>query len=247
MTEKNLETTDIKPRKFFVTDIHGGYRSFLQVLKLSNFNKEIDTLICGGDVVDGWPETVQLIDELLTIKNLITIEGNHDSWCHEWLKFGVDPWIWTTQGGTATIASYMGAPEKMPIHLTEYFNKMNLYYVDSDNNAFVHGGYKSKEGLGHNHKVDYTWDRTLWEKAKSAKKEVLNMSKMYNKVFIGHTSLGWPTLPQKKGNIWNLDTGGGWEGALTLMNIDTEEYFMSDRVMDLYPEVKAMRGFKLEK
>ena len=42
MTEKNLETTDIKPRKFFVTDIHGGYRSFLQVLKLSNFNKEID-------------------------------------------------------------------------------------------------------------------------------------------------------------------------------------------------------------
>lgn len=246
MTEKNLETINIKPKRYCLGDAHGGYRALLQVLKLSNFNKEIDTLICLGDVCDGWPETVQLIDELLTIPNLITIEGNHDTWCYEWLKFGTDHWIWTTQGGEATIASYFTDMDKKEIHLKEYFNKMNPYYIDSNNNAYVHGGYTSKLGLGHGRLTEYTWDRSLWEKAKSAKKETLNMTKMYNKVFIGHTSLGWPTLPEKRGNVWNLDTGGGWEGALTLMNVDTEEYFMSDRVMDLYPEVKAMRGFALK-
>lgn len=248
MNEKNLEITDIKPKTFVLGDLHNGYRALLQVLKLSGFNKEEDQLIGIGDYVDGWPDAVECIDELLTIKNFIGIRGNHDDFFMEFLNYGHAQPIWLTQGGQATFDSYVkhkDAQTKMITHRREFFDKLLYYYIDENQNAFVHGGYLSKEGLGHDDPDDYIWDRTLWSKAQSAKKEGLKMTKMYNRVFLGHTSIGVNSLPKKCGNVINLDTGGGHEFKLTIMNVETEEYFMSDRVIDLYPEIKAIRGFKV--
>jgi serine/threonine protein phosphatase 1 len=74
-------------KKFVIGDIHGGYKSLLQCLERSDFNYEEDQLIVLGDVVDGWPETPQCIEELLKVKNLIYIMGNHDAWADQWLRF----------------------------------------------------------------------------------------------------------------------------------------------------------------
>ncbi|HEY5593266.1 MAG TPA: hypothetical protein VIK55_19900 [Paludibacter sp.] len=49
------------------------------------------------------------------------------------------------------------------------------------------------------------------------------------------------TTPQKNCNVWNLDTGGGWEGKITIMNVDNEEFWQSDKCSNLYPEI-AGRG-----
>ena len=38
----------------------------------------------------------------------------------------------------------------------------------------------------------------------------------------------------KAANIWNLDTGAGFEGKLTIMNVDTKEYYQSDKLTTLY-------------
>ena len=35
-------------------------------------------------------------------------------------------------------------------------------------------------------------------------------------------------------NIWNLDTGGGDYGKLTIMNVMKKEYWQSDLVTELY-------------
>jgi len=183
--------------------------------------------------------------------------GNHDFWCYNWLRYGWRPEIWVQQGGQATLDSYKfkgleERPEKEYLaliekHKTKYFDKCHGYYIDEHKNAYVHGGYADINGLGNDRLDTYMWDRDLWDKAKSAKNVQLNLTKMYNKVFIGHTSMGKDSLPLKKGgNVWNLDSGGGFEGKLSLINVDTEEYWQSDLVIDLYPEVKEMRGFKIE-
>ena len=32
-----------------------------------------------------------------------------------------------------------------------------------------------------------------------------------------------------------IDTGAGWEGRLTIMDIETKQFWQSDLVTDLYP------------
>ena len=63
-----------------------------------------------------------------------------------------------------------------------------------------------------------------------SKGQKLNTLYNFKKIFIGHT----PTLyfnsfhPINKGGVMNVDTGSGKGGVLTIMNIDTEEYWQSE-------------------
>ena len=63
---------------------------------------------------------------------------------------------------------------------------------------------------------------------------------MYKNVFIGHTGL-IQGIPEKAVNVWNLDTNAGWGNKLTIMDVDTEEYWQSDLITTLYPNFKNGR------
>ena len=52
-------------KRYVLGDIHGAYQALIQVLKRAKFDYENDQLIFLGDVVDGWPESKECIDELL--------------------------------------------------------------------------------------------------------------------------------------------------------------------------------------
>jgi len=229
-------------RTFCVGDIHGSYRGLKQVLERCGFDKLHDALITIGDVADGWPDVAECINELLTIQNLIPILGNHDAWLSDYLVRGSEPVIWLIQGGQSSRESYFRHPELVKVHLEKYFSRCMHFHIDDNNNAYVHGGYLSKTGLGNDADDIYMWDRTLWEKSKAASHPsgTLKMTNMYNKLFIGHTNLG-DTFPQKNCNVWNLDTGGGWEGKITIMDVETEAFWQSDNCVALYPEITGRR------
>jgi len=84
----------------------------------------------------------------------------------------------------------------------------------------------------------------------ATKKERLNVPdqrrlsdrlRLFHQIFIGHT----PTLhydvetPMQCSNIINLDTGAGFNGKLSGMDINTQAYWQSDAVQDFYPEEKG--------
>jgi len=229
-------------RTFAVGDIHGNIKALKQVLQRSAFDKEVDRLFVLGDVCDGWPYVAECIETLLNIPNMIPIMGNHDEWTYDWLKFGIEKYEWITQGGQATIDSYRECPNAMVTHRIEYFDRAHYYYIDEANNAYIHGGWASKKGLGHDRLSCYTWDRAMWTALGVSHHygHSANRTKMYNKVFIGHTALG-QEKPEKRCNCWNLDTGSGWFGVLTIMDVDTEEYWQSDHTSVLYPEELKIR------
>jgi serine/threonine protein phosphatase 1 len=224
----------MKSKKTFITaDIHGNLKAYLQCMERSGFNKDMDRLICLGDVVDGYPETKETIEELLKVENLILIKSNHDSWCLDWAEH--PDWLpefqWVNQGGRATIASYMG---KMPQSHIDFLQSAKLFH-EEDNKLFVHGGVK-RDCKAEECSEDFLlWDRTLADLI-YAKREKSEKLTLYDEVFIGHTSTlcYGITEPMHAYEVWDLDTGAGYDGKLTFMDLETKQYWQSDRADTLY-------------
>ncbi len=226
-------------------DVHGGYKALLQVFERSNFDYEKDTLISLGDTADGWDEIKECFDELLKIKNLIYILGNHDTWLLDWFMFGAMPLLWLSQGGSNTLESYGCAHTDVPKEHIELLNYAPVYYLDGDNRIFVHGGFDIDKPIDVQRESDIMWDRDLIGYARQVSRlkdtGVPKRLQKYNEIFLGHTTtLCYGGMePMHCCNVWNLDTGAGWGGKLTIMNVDTKEYFQSDKVSTLYPHLKG--------
>ena len=160
---------------FVIGDIHGAHKALMQCIERSGIEPESDALICLGDVADSWPEVPQCFDTLLEFRNLIYVIGNHDEWLLEWFKTGYAPAIWTSQGGIATLEAYQ------KLLITRDFDRIKkhqhllehafTYYVDADNNLYLHGGFDWHIPLEQNSRFQLIWDRHLWETANMWKRQ----------------------------------------------------------------------------
>jgi serine/threonine protein phosphatase 1 len=246
---------------FVIGDIHGAYKALKQCLETSAFDYKKDTLIQLGDIVDGRRQVFECVEELLKIENLIAIKGNHDDWFNDFIQTGFHPDQWE-QGGAATAASYLERigkehliipsgngyktalnPADIPPSHQKLFQKQHLYYIDEFNNCFVHAGFDRALPFKGQQPQTYFWDRQLWHSALSYEaggqnnvKGIFKMVTPFQSIFIGHTStMNWETdQPMHAANIWNLDTGAGDTGRLTIMNVATLEFWQSDPVTSLY-------------
>jgi serine/threonine protein phosphatase 1 len=236
-------------KTYAVADIHGAHKALVQVLERSGFDYDKDKLICLGDTVDGWSEVIESIRELAKIKNLVYVMGNHDKWFVDFVRFDIAPYVWVSQGGRASIDSYKKYyTEELTDELIKFFDK-GVYFYEEDERLYVHGGFNWHRDVRDQMPSDLMWDRHLWATANmwaewEGKGLESNMVKSYNEVFIGHTSTCFenPDMkPVNHVNVWNLDQGAGYEGKLTIMNVDTKEYWQSDIVSELYPEEKGRR------
>jgi serine/threonine protein phosphatase 1 len=133
-------------------------------------------------------------------------------------------------------------PSDIPPSHRNFFKRQARYYKDDDGNVFVHGGFDRSGPINKTHRDTMMWDRKLLSQSMSAESSKTKL-KYYEddikNVFIGHTStLSWNTTePIKADILWNLDTGGGSpNGKVTIMDIDTKEYWQSDLLGELYPD-----------
>ena|SRR5688572_365383 len=219
------------PQTYVIGDIHGAYKALIQCLDRSGFDYDTDHLICLGDVCDGWPDTKLCIDELLTIKNLTYILGNHDLWLLNWLRSNKVEDVWVRQGGAATISSYN---DGVPVTHLQFLERALPYFL-FENKLFVHAGFDPGRALDDQEVRIFLWDRTLIQQAwKFLILEVNTKLTKYNEVYIGHTPIPFDK-PMQSCEIWMMDTGAGWSGVLSLMNVYTKQIFTSDRVPLLYP------------
>jgi serine/threonine protein phosphatase 1 len=226
------------PRTFVLGDIHGAYRALQQCLERSAFDFKNDHLIFLGDVADGWPETRACIDELLKIEKLTFVLGNHDFWTLDWMENNTREEIWLDQGGKATIESYKDG--MVPQQHLQLLKNAVPYYLKNQK-LFVHAGIDPHVPLEKQTLQMLLWDRnfarlalTLYQKVSDGKITT------FDEVYIGHTPVPYPK-PIQSLEVWFLDTGAGWSGVLSMMNIETKEVFSSDPVPSLYPGVQGRR------
>jgi serine/threonine protein phosphatase 1 len=237
-------------RTLVIGDIHGAYNALIQCLERSGFDRGYDRLIVMGDVCDGYPDVRLCIDELLAIKHCDYIIGNHDLWALEWAKNGTEKSVWLNQGGENTIVSYGGGA--MPRVHVEFLKAAHPWIVH-DGTVFVHGGIDPNKNMDDQDTELLVWDRTLVADAwNQAQKNPEYKFSNYKEIFVGHTptqhftrkqmfSAFMPGLKVDSGdkplflcNVIMLDTGAGWSGKLTIMDVNTHEYWQSDPTPKLY-------------
>ena len=235
-------------RTLVIGDIHGGLRALQKVLQKVNPTTG-DHFIFLGDYVDGWSEATETVSFLIHFSethDCTFIRGNHDYLAYRYLKHGSKNSQWLTHGGAATRDSYAAlSSEEKEKHIQFYEGLIN-FHIDEHNRLFVHAGFTNLKGPQHEHIADLVfWDRTLWEMAKSLDQTISKDSfryperlKLFSEIYIGHTALTkiGVTTPVNYGNLWNIDTGAAFTGPLTILDVDSKEFWQSEPVWQLYPD-----------
>lgn len=232
----------MKKRRLCIADIHGGYKALKQVFEMAKVDYQNDKLICLGDTCDAWPQIKECFQELFKFKELVYIIGNHDEWARHYYTTGQELLGWYKQGGKATLEAF---DDKMPDDILFLLNNAPAYHIE-DNMVFVHGGFDTSYPIEEQDRDSLMWDRNMIYKANH--KMAMHQKhghpakiSQYDKIFVGHT----PTLiyhhtePIVNCELYMIDTGASYDGPLTLIDVDTDEYWQSDPVNSFYPGIES--------
>jgi len=223
-----------------IGDIHGNLSALRQAFKRSGFDPEKDRLITLGDVYNGHPYSAECVEELMKVRDLVWCLGNHDALALSWLR---GEWKgrrtlgdWKYEELVTIMYSYGGGQTKsdrrrMKSHLEFASKRCVLYHVDEAARLYVHAGidwdyplYRQPDpGVYYSDRKTYAIHAPIYE--------IGGIRFPYRDVFIGHTKTirEYPDgKPVRRANLWNLDTGAGTYGRLTIMDADTYEYWQSD-------------------
>jgi serine/threonine protein phosphatase 1 len=142
-------------RTLVISDIHGCFFQFIELLNRVGYNADTDRLILLGDYVDrgnASKDVVEMVQKMVQGSNVIALRGNHDQRFID-LMMGDDECAtrFFQHGGLETLRSYAriddeanwrsareSIREHYPHHLS-FLSRLPLYHED-DQHIFVHAG-----------------------------------------------------------------------------------------------------------
>lgn len=234
-------------RTLVIGDIHGADKALKDVLDQVKPKPE-DKLIFLGDYADGWSGTPDLLSHLIVLKekhNCIFIRGNHDDLVLDWFKTNEAKPKWMEHGGQSTIESYEDVDNTTKDLHQRFLENLTNYHIDESNRLFVHAGFSNLSGPeAEFYENTVYWDRSLWEMVLAMDQSLEPGDEFYpkrlalfNEIYIGHTPtirIG-ETRPVNFANVWNIDTGAAFKGAVSVMDVDTKEVWQSKPAFQYYP------------
>lgn len=147
--------------KYAVSDIHGRYDKYWELLKALDLGKE-DILYILGDVIDRGPEGFHILRDMAERPNVVGIMGNHEAVAVDALpsllrliergepEFSVrdiqNIGLWFRNGGAASLNDYLQMNTDDAKTALEYMQKLPLYketHAGGKDFVLVHGGLES--------------------------------------------------------------------------------------------------------
>jgi serine/threonine protein phosphatase 1 len=234
-------------KTFVCADIHGHLEPLIELLNKVNFDDN-DKLILLGDLCDRGPDTYELIEFLMKIKNLVLIKGNHDYYFQQYLK-GNEWFIhnWGSKKNNTTIESYNKNKWLNKEKHLEFINNALPIYIEN-NICFVHGGFNRFKLISEQTEDEFINNRQLIIDVMSNEDSKIYTKDNFDRIFIGHTpTICWNKGDEKldgelkivlsiedpistpiiKSSVYNIDTGCGKGGPLTIYDVYNDVYYQS--------------------
>lgn len=231
---------------YVMSDIHGEYDRFIELLEKINFN-ENDTLYILGDIFDRGPHPIKVILKIMQMPNVICIVGNHELMGLRCLPFLMgeitdeslakldadtldDILTWQYNGFSTTIREFSKLDTETQQAVIDYIGDFLTYEQITVNNQkyiLVHAGlgdFSLDKAL-----EDYTINELVWERPDYSKKYfddiIIITGHTPTQVIRGNTNPGYIF---RKNNHIAVDCGACFEGGrLAALCLDTNEEFYS--------------------
>lgn len=129
---------------YCISDIHGRFNEFLNLLKKIEFNKEKDKLYVLGDLVDWGQKSIEVIEYCMENKDCTDVViGNHDYMMMEFFKENIRYFEtgeynlsnWFMNGGYETLAQLNEIGKEKTNLILEWLNSLDYYITDVEVNG----------------------------------------------------------------------------------------------------------------
>lgn len=221
---------------YVMSDLHGNYQKFLQMLEKISFSDN-DILYVNGDILDYGDEPMELIADLSVRLNVYPVAGEHDflgarmlKGFDSMLKSGATPepeYIaemtqWVQDGGQTTLDGFRALDDEEREGVLEYLEEMTLFEeleVNGEEYTLVHAGI-----------ADYTPDADLEdflpEDFFSAPLDAKTPLIKGRTVIVGHQPTKSGKIERGEGSIF-IDCGVCEGGNLACLCLETgKEYYV---------------------
>ena len=235
---------------YIISDIHGCYDSYMELLKRIEF-ENTDELYILGDAMDRGPEPIKVMQDIMERSNVIYILGNHDfamymimkRLCVEITSENCESHLtvedmesyqmWLLDGGQTTAEQFRKLGRYEQMDMLDYIAEASAYeIVEHDDHTYilVHaglGGFSPTRELDDYDLYELIGERVDYTKRYYPDKNVYLVT--------GHTPTisipGWekPEVYQDNGHI-ALDCGCVFGGRLAAFCIETGEVTYVDKI-----------------
>lgn len=124
--------------RYCVSDVHGEYGLFLELLEKINFSSSDEMYIC-GDIIDKGPSPMELAKYIFSKPNIHTIVGNHE---YDFLKLYhalIEDADTDYDAVLEKLRGYFVDGELLDYALLDWFDSLP-YYIEGDDFICVHSG-----------------------------------------------------------------------------------------------------------
>lgn len=159
---------------YVMSDIHGNIERFNSIMKQINL-QDNDTLYILGDVIDRYPDGIEILMQIMSMPNVKMLLGNHEhmmlsALCPEKISDNYElsaMRIWYRNGGATTHEEIMSLPESTRDEIFNYLINLPINIkidVDGLKYLLVHGS--PIENYRESCSTDYNTEEmfALWER-----------------------------------------------------------------------------------
>jgi serine/threonine protein phosphatase 1 len=209
-------------RLFAISDIHGCFRPFYELVVNTIGLKKEDRLILLGDYIDRGSQSREVIDFIIDLKekgfDILPLMGNHEAMLLESYNDPQMKYLWYMNSGEITLQSF-GLKDVMEMDklYIDFFSGLK-YFEAIGNYLFVHAGFNNYDSDPFSDKMEMIWEsRPHYENPVLWGKTIIHGHRPKTLEFVRKQILEKSTvLPIDTGCVYGSEMGYGFLSALNV-------------------------------
>lgn len=214
------------PKQWVIADIHGCFRTFVQLIEQKIQPSKEDQIFLLGDYIDRGENPKAVIDYILSLRDkgyqVFPIMGNHEEillrcYAHEQKYFRQTCFYelkanWFFHGGNTTLKSFnVHSTADIPFDYIRFFQNLD-YYHETENFVLVHAGmnFNADSPFSDRHAM-------LWAKDYQVNPEKINHKRLIH----GHVPVNLSKIKNaiEKDLAFSLDNGCIYKDSTEMGNL----------------------------